>query len=57
MGHRPTRMRWRDRPATVSGVSGVYPSPDVMARLQRSDNWVGTTGTIVDDIWAELRSS
>lgn len=35
----------------------VYPSPEVMARLQRSDNWVGTTGTIVDDIWAELRSS
>jgi spermidine/putrescine transport system substrate-binding protein len=34
----------------------VYPSAEVMARLQRSDNWVGTTGSIVDDIWTELRS-
>ena len=34
----------------------VYPGPEVMARLQRSDNWVGTTGEIVDEIWVELRN-
>jgi spermidine/putrescine transport system substrate-binding protein len=34
----------------------VYPAPEVIARLQRSDNWVGTTGEIVDEIWVELRN-
>lgn len=33
----------------------VYPPPELMAKLQRSDNWVGTTGALVDDIWLDLR--
>lgn len=33
----------------------IYPSDALMKKLQRSDNWLGGTGELVDDIWLDLR--
>jgi spermidine/putrescine transport system substrate-binding protein len=35
----------------------VYPPPEVRARLHASENWAGSTATLVDELWVELRAS
>lgn len=35
----------------------VYPPPEVRARLHASENWAGSTATLVDEVWVELRAS
>jgi spermidine/putrescine transport system substrate-binding protein len=35
----------------------IYPPEALMHKLQRSDNWLGQTGELVDDIWLDLRGS
>lgn len=33
----------------------IYPPDALMKKLQRSDNWLGSTGELVDEIWLDLR--
>lgn len=34
----------------------VYPPPEVRERLFESENWAGKTGSLVDEIWLDVRS-
>lgn len=33
----------------------IYPPDELKRKLQRSDNWLGGTGELVDEIWLDLR--
>ncbi|MBC8071925.1 MAG: spermidine/putrescine ABC transporter substrate-binding protein [Deltaproteobacteria bacterium] len=33
----------------------IYPPEELMKKLQKSDNWLGGTGELVDEIWLDLR--
>lgn len=33
----------------------IYPPPEVIAHLQRSQNWVGGNAALVDELWQQLR--
>jgi spermidine/putrescine transport system substrate-binding protein len=41
---------------TDAGDPQLYPPPEMRAKLFTSENWMGGTGVLVDEIWLDIRS-
>lgn len=40
-----------------AGDPQIYPAADLMQKLQVSQNWLGRTGELVDEMWLDLRGA
>jgi len=40
-----------------AGDPQIYPAPELRKKLQVSENWLGGTGELVDEIWLDLRGA